>query len=314
MAARFVRDEEAAGSNPATPTRETAGHPTFDDLRFVFFLSQCPILGAKWERHLFVALDTEGPRGMTTVDIADIDAALGKVRTFISLLEQNHATSDKAGIYSDPSPQHTQTDNQIQEQFSLIRQIATRADANLVDNLKKDSSAYGWPYYRALDAARQLAGRLSSVEEEERILGPRGPKLVAANLHPWIWNAAVDLWDDGHRREAVQAVAQALFDNHMPAKLGVPSRGAKDLVAMASSTDEPTAGNPRLRLNDYPEKSQNWTSQHEGARFFGMGCAQLIRNLATHVGSQQNEQTALEQLASLSLFARLVDRANKVTL
>jgi Protein of unknown function (Hypoth_ymh) len=83
---------------------------------------------------------------------------------------------------------------------------------------------------------------------------------------------------------------------------------------MAFSTDAPTAGNPRLRLNDYPAPSQNWTSQHEGARFFGMGCAQLIRNLATHVGSQPDEQTALEQLASLSLFARLVDRANKVTL
>lgn len=165
-----------------------------------------------------------------------------------------------------------------------------------------------------MDAARQLAGLLSSIDEAEQILGPVGPKLAAANLHPWIWNAAVDLWDDGHRREAVQAAAQALFDNHMPAKLGVPSRGAKDLVAMAFSTDPPTAGNPRLRLNDYQEPSQNWTSQHGGARFFGMGCAQLIRNLATHVGSQPDEQPALEQLAALSLFARLVDRANKVTM
>jgi hypothetical protein len=43
-------------------------------------------------------------------------------------------------------------------------------------------------------------------------------------------------------------------------------------------------------LNDYQEPSQNWTSQHEGARFFGMGCAQLIRNLATHFGSQPDEE------------------------
>ena len=70
----------------------------------------------------------------------------------------------------------------------------------------------------------------------------------------------------GHRREAVQAAAQALFDNHMPAKLGVPP-GAKDLVAMVFSTDPPTAGNPRLRLNDYSASSQNWTSQHEGHSF-----------------------------------------------
>ena len=40
--------------------------------------------------------------------------------------------------------------------------------------------------------------------------------------------------------------------------------GAKDLVAMVFSTDPPTTGNPRLRLNDYSASSQNWTSQHEG--------------------------------------------------
>ena len=96
---------------------------------------------------------------MTTVDITDVDAALGKVRTFISLLEQNHATWDKTGIYSDPSPQQTQTDNQIQEQLPLIRQIAVRTDANLANNLKKNGASYGWPYYQALDASRQLAGR-----------------------------------------------------------------------------------------------------------------------------------------------------------
>jgi hypothetical protein len=39
-----------------------------------------------------------------------------------------------------------------------------------------------------------------------------------------------------------------------------------------------------------------------------MGCTQLIRNLVTH-GAQSDEQTALEQLASLSLLARLIDRA-----
>ena len=45
--------------------------------------------------------------------------------------------------------------------------------------------------------------------------------------------------------------------------------GAKDLVAMAFSTDPPTAGNPRLRLNDYSASCQNWTSQHEGHSFYG---------------------------------------------
>src|SRR6266568_2226589 len=119
--------------------------------------------------------------------------------------------------------------------------------------VKLKLEGHAWRYSPTLEASRQLAGLLGSAEELERILGPVGPKLAAANLHPWIWNAAVDLWDDGHRREAVQAAAQALFDNHLPAKLGVSYQGAKDAASKAFSESAPTAGNPRLRLNDYPE-------------------------------------------------------------
>ncbi len=43
-----------------------------------------------------------------------------------------------------------------------------------------------------------------------------------------------------------------------------------------------------------------------------MGCAQLTRNLATHGGIQPDEQSALEQLASLSLLSRLIERAQVV--
>jgi hypothetical protein len=38
LAARFVRDEEAAGSNPATPTSKPAGHMPSGDLRFALYL------------------------------------------------------------------------------------------------------------------------------------------------------------------------------------------------------------------------------------------------------------------------------------
>ena len=242
------------------------------------------------------------------MEIADVGAALEKVRQFVLSLEENQALW-KAHGYGEGSPVR-KSDHQIREQLPLVRRIAERADPELAAELKRPGLVWQWD--PVLKASQQLAGLLSSVEETERILGPVGPKLAAANLHPWIWNAAVDLWDNGHRREAVQAAAQALFDNHLPAKLGISSSGAKNLAAQAFSSDQPTAGSPRLRLDDYPDPSQNWTSQHEGARFLGMGCAQLIRNLATHVGTQPDEQTALEQLASLSLFARLVDQA-KVT-
>lgn len=207
--------------------------------------------------------------------------------------------------------QWDQCNTEILERLPLVQQIANRADPDIAALMKQES--YGWPYRNVLKAARQLSGLLESAEEADRIFAPVGPKLAAANLHPWIWNAAVSLWEDGHRREAVQAAATALFDQHLPAKLGVPGPpSAKDRISQAFTTDPPSPGKPRLRLGDYPDPSSNWTSQHEGAKFFGMGCAQLIRNLATHTGAQPDEQSALEELAALSGLARLIDRAKVV--
>lgn len=255
----------------------------------------------------------QGVDGMFSVEIADIDAALGKVREFIELLERNHRAWPARRTSSDAKTDYDATSNLIQEQLPLITRIAERSDDSLGTKLRTDGGGYVWRYQSILETSRQLAGLLSSVEEAERILGPRGPKLAAANLHPWIWNAAVNLWDDGHRREAVQAAATALFDQHLPAKLGVPGPpSAKERISQAFATDPPSAGKPRLRLDDYPDPSPNWTSQHEGAKFFGMGCAQLIRNLATHTGTQPDEQSALEELAALSGLARMIDRAKVV--
>ena len=243
------------------------------------------------------------------MEIANVEAALGKVRTFIAVLGTNELLWNSNSI---EHPAWRDTESQIHEELPLILRIADRVDPDLAAQFKKE--AYGWRYRPAMEAAQQLAGLLGSIKEIEQILGPVGPKLAAANLHPWIWNAAVSLWDNGHRREAVQAAAVALFDSHLPTKLGVPARpSAKDLVAQAFSTDLPTAGSPRLRLDDYADPSPSWTSQHEGAKFFGMGCAQLIRNLVTH-GAQPDEQVALEQLASLSLLAGLIERAKVETL
>jgi hypothetical protein len=242
------------------------------------------------------------------VEIADVPAALKKVQSFIVVLKRGQQEWSQDG-----SPPHISDyrNNDILERLPLIVRIAARVDAELRTKLQEESD--GWPYDQTLKAAQQLAGLLKATEDARQILGPVGPKLAAANLHPWIWDAATGLWDDGHRREAVQAAAVALFDQHLPAKLGVPAgKSAKDLIAQAFLTAAPTTGNPRLRLADYPDPSASWTSQHEGAQFFGMGCAQLIRNLVTH-GAQPDEQTALEQLASLSLLARLIDRARVET-
>lgn len=116
------------------------------------------------------------------MEIADVDTALKKVREFITLLEQNHNAWNATSSLDGPSPHQTQTDNQIREQLPLIMRIAAREDPDLAGLLKQDS--YGWPYHRVEEASRRLVGLLGSIEEAERILGPVGPKLAAANLHP----------------------------------------------------------------------------------------------------------------------------------
>jgi Protein of unknown function (Hypoth_ymh) len=248
------------------------------------------------------------------VEIADVEAALVKVRGFMATLMASDNLFSPGGTYSESqATEWKRVEGQIHEQLPLVLGIAARVDPSLPARLKHEDS-YGWPYTDCLQACQELAGRLGSLDEAQRILGPAGPQLAAENLHPWIWNAAVNLWADGHRREAVQGAAHALFDSHLPAKLGMPpARSSKDLVSQAFSTDPPEDGKPRLRLTDYPGRTANWVSQHQGAMFLGMGCALVIRNLVTH-GQQPDERTALEQLAALSPLARMIDSAVRVTL
>jgi hypothetical protein len=87
------------------------------------------------------------------VEIADVEAALAKVRAFITLLEQNHNAWKASSSMEGPNPHQTQTDNQIQEQLPLIIRIAARADDDLAAKMEKDGGAYSWSYYRIEEAS-----------------------------------------------------------------------------------------------------------------------------------------------------------------
>ena len=51
--------------------------------------------------------------------------------------------------------------------------------------------------------AEKLIGTIDMITTHNKILGPEGPALVAESLHPWIWDAAMKLWTDGHYKQAV---------------------------------------------------------------------------------------------------------------
>jgi hypothetical protein len=224
--------------------------------------------------------------------------ALEKVNEFVNILCQSRVLADAS------RPEWPRLEAQIHSRLGLIDSIAAQIDRRLQAPLRtRDRDPYMWPHTTALAAAQELAGRLAGLEEEAEILGPQGPKLAAGRLHPWVWNAATDLWDDGHYREAIQKAATAV-ETQLQLKLGRHDVSGAAMFREAFTNNPPTADKPRLRF-DYPD-GQTLTSAQDGARDFGAGCMERIRNLATHLLDQPDEQVALEHLAALSVLARWV--------
>jgi Protein of unknown function (Hypoth_ymh) len=140
--------------------------------------------------------------------------------------------------------------------------------------------------------------------------GPRGPVLAAGSLHPWVWEAARTLWQSRHYRDAVRAAAAAISE-HLQVVLDRFDVTDDKIVQEAFSDRAPEPGKPRLRV---PADHQNPTvaSRQRGALQLGLGCFFAIRNPAAHETREWGEQESLEQLAALSVFARLAE-ASKIT-
>lgn len=140
---------------------------------------------------------------------------------------------------------------------------------------------------------------------------PLGPAINVAGLHQWVADAAADQWDNGNHRTAVTEAAREI-EIRLRSKLGASGGTLTQMITDAFSTSPGNSGTKRLRFAGFTEGHSDWNDAHEGAMFFGRGCALRIRNLAMH-GHEPSEQEALESLAALSLLARWVDDAQVVT-
>jgi hypothetical protein len=78
-------------------------------------------------------------------------------------------------------------------------------------------------------------------------------------------------------------------------------------------TELPAPGKPRLRIRGYSEGTDDYSNAQQGAQSLGLACAKLVRNLSVHSSDEPHEEEALEELAMLSRFARLVDGSDVVT-
>jgi uncharacterized protein (TIGR02391 family) len=121
-----------------------------------------------------------------------------------------------------------------------------------------------------------------------------------AGLHPLITEAAQELWDDGHRREAIHAAAIALLDA-VRSQSGLQLDG-HDLMARAFNPD-----NPRIVIAAL--RTDNGRNLQRGTHFMAMGAVAAIRNPASHTLAGHEEDQAREQLNVLSFIARRLDDA-----
>lgn len=203
--------------------------------------------------------------------------------------------------YSQDHPNAPGVRTSLSSRMALVEGIAKAVNLTDLDRLRN------WDGYPglAINAGEELLGILGNAEQWERVLGASGPKLAAAEMHPWVWSEAASRWDAHFYRDAVQAAATRIFDVELPAKLGVqPSKDPASLfAAFAPDKNSGTV----LRFPGVDPASASWASLHRGTMLFGQGCVMAIRNPRTHRLDVSEDQAALEELAALSLLARWID-------
>ena len=183
----------------------------------------------------------------------------------------------------------------------LGRRIAPQIDSR---QFEKGILSRAWIDARM--ASEQLLGILDNEQLRSQILGPTGPLLSAQRLHPWVWDAAVNLWEDGYYKEATIGAVNAI-ELHTQLKIKRSDLSGKKLYSQLFTCKDGD-GRP-LSFSQFEPGTEDWTSAHQGAHHYGMGCSQRIRNLMVHSTDDIAEQEGLEYLASLSVLARWIDKA-----
>jgi uncharacterized protein (TIGR02391 family) len=196
------------------------------------------------------------------------------------------------------------------DDYSLLselrkREYAVKEILKSLDPELADFSLGGMvPESTAIAKVERGLGVLADQEEVAARLAPDAPVLPADKFHPWVWDSARTLWESHHYRQAVQTAATTL---NAKIQDKVQRRDVSDTKLVQEAFSE-----PRLRLPG-DSSSETVQSRQRGAQQLGLACVSLIRNPASHEDEEWDEQAALEQLAALSLLARLVDESQVLT-
>ena len=233
--------------------------------------------------------------------------AVARLDEFIDMTSPRNLSSSGPGYVSFTNRRGSKAPrSDVLERVDAIERILDRHYPEWRDR-RQEWVDENYEFEEIRTAAIRCRARLIDAAELAAHLGPSGPTLRVDQLHPWVWDAAKQLWSDGHHQDAVAAAAEAV-DRHVCAKIDNRERKGARLYNNVYSAADPRPSEPRLRPpSEIDPKSDTWSSMVDGARSFGAGAAMLIRNLATHERGTMAEQECAEALASLSLLARRVD-------
>lgn len=161
-----------------------------------------------------------------------------------------------------------------------------------------------------LNSVAYAIGRLKTEAETRAKLGTTAPTMNADGLHALVWEAASKRWDSGHHTDAVQRAATAL-SGLVKDRTGRYELGDNELMSQAFSLAAPQEGKPRLR---WPGNDDDLTvkAMRQGILNMAQGVFSAIRNPATHSTDELPRQEALEQLATLSILTRWIERCELV--
>jgi len=206
---------------------------------------------------------------------------------------------------------HSQIEDLIQQE-PIMRDLMNAARAGLGDYERPVGRSETADEYWTDDVLpwvlRAIGIHTMGAEVRAR-MRPDSPDLAADQMHPWVWSAAQPLWQAGNRQEAVQTAARSV-NARLQQKLMRKNLGEAALCRESFTTDPPADGRPRLRFPG-DRSSPTWRSRQGGARDFGAGCFEAIRNPAAHEHNLElTEQVALEQLAAFSLLARWIEECS----
>lgn len=139
----------------------------------------------------------------------------------------------------------------------------------------------------------------------ERLGGKRFPAFEGLQLHPRIVTACGYLYRDGHYRNAVLDACLALED-YVKQKSRCRDRDGADLMRYVFSKN-----NPVLAFNALTDDTDR--SEQEGMMHLFEGVMLALRNPRAHALSDDSPEQALEYIALLSLLAKRLEGANRLS-